>query len=128
MAEGRCHHRVASQVSAADAAGFVETVQDDHIFPPMSRRGMDDRNSGTALTWTRVYSNASAPLFLHESTAIALGLHGGPVPDLVSNVLGRDALAVHRKRIRALLTQPPAPETADAIATAVRCAIQNSYM
>jgi hypothetical protein len=99
---------------------FVSAIQDEHLFPPTVA---PDGSRRDALQWTLVDRHPEQPVFLHESTAVALGLNGGPVPNLLNTVLGKDAVVAHHKRLRALLTRPPAPEASAAISTAVECVI-----
>ena len=62
------------------------------------------------------------PRYLHESTALALGLDGGAVPSLLEAVLGEGALDMHSRKLRALLQHPPPASGARLVHKAIGCA------
>lgn len=94
-------------------------VQDEHLSPPpVSEEGVKSKPHA----WRASLDTAAQPLFLHESTARALGLKPGDVADLTDAVLGPGSLKVHRQKVRSLLMRPPPPAIASHVASAVRCA------
>lgn len=107
------------QINVLDPEDFVGTVQDEHLSPPpMSEDGTRSKPH----VWRAACDSAQQPLFLHESTARALGLKPGDVPDLVDGVLGRGQLRAQRQKIRSLLVRPPPPDIAAHVSSAIRCA------
>lgn len=110
-----------AQVNVMNAEDFLTAVQDGHLAPPpVSASGV--RSKPHAWRSSSDTPDGDQPMFLHESTARALGLTAGEVPDLVEYVLGRQQLKAHRHKVRSLLMHPPPPTVAAHIAAALRCA------
>eukprot|EP00892_Ulva_mutabilis_P008776 jgi/Ulvmu1/6270/UM028_0128.1 len=109
--------RIVQTINVLDAADFVAKVQDEHLSPPPVR---EDGTRSTQHAWRASCDAADQPLFLHESTARALGLKSRDVPDLTDSVLGRGALSAQRQKVRALLMRPPPPAVAADVSAAIR--------
>lgn len=106
------------QIRVLDSDDFVERVQSDHLAPaPMSADGVRSKPH----VWRAAHETSDQPLFLHESTARALGLVPGDVPDLVDSVLGTGQLKGQRQKVRGLVMRPPPPGVAADISAAIRC-------
>ena len=110
------------QVNAQSGADFVEIVQNQHLFPPTYTAA--GKQAEPQIWATAGHMGVAGPLFLHESTARALGIKPGAAPDLVAESLGRGALVAHRKKVKGLLMRPPPRAVAVHIAATVRCVPQ----
>lgn len=108
-------------MNASDEAAFVEAVQSSHLFPPNTSAA---GQQAPPQIWSTARSgDAGSPLFLHESTARALGIKPGATPDIVAEALGEKPLRAHLRRVRGLLMRPPPREVALDIAATVRFAL-----
>ena len=101
-------------------------MQNDHLSPAPLAPGAA---AVAPQRWSAAQGGGGAadqPLFLHDSTATALGLKGGPIPSVLRAALGDEARAPHVRRLHSLLAQPPPWHVAGHISAAVRCALLGS--